>query len=183
MSSFSIIPNCSSHLLRSCILYTKSAHHLVSTPLNRHATRVPWLICKCYSKICYIHYLWDQTAMYRYFTDIRTLCLICILLYQTLSPPSSLDILACFPCCTFNSLLTATYIKQCTFIHSFIHSFYWHVQNATIPCHSQEPLPFHSVMYIFLPPFSTNYSSIHPHLILPSISWSTSQSCCSQIHI
>jgi len=59
----------------------------------------------------------------------------------------------------------------------------WHVQNATIPCHSQELLPFLSVMYFFLPPFSTNYSSNLSHLILPSISWSTSQSCCSQIHI
>ena len=42
---------------------------------------------------------------------------------------------------------------------------------------------FLSVMYFFLPPFSTNYSSIHSHLILPFISWSTSQSCCSQIHV
>ena len=33
-------------------------------------------------------------------------------------------------------------------------------------------------MYFFLPPFS-----IVSHLILLSISWSTSQSCCSQIHI
>jgi len=63
------------------------------------------------------------------------------------------------------------------------HSFRWHVQNATIPCSSQELLPFLSVMYFFLPPFSTNCSSILSHLILPSISWSTSQSCCSQIHI
>jgi hypothetical protein len=49
------------------------------------------------------------------------------------------------------------------FIHSFIHSFHsfhWHVQNATIPCCSQELLPFLSVMYVFLPPFSTNYTSI-----------------------
>ena len=42
---------------------------------------------------------------------------------------------------------------------------------------------FHSSLLCFLPPFSTNYSSILSHLILPSISWSTSQSCCSQIHI
>ena len=35
----------------------------------------------------------------------------------------------------------------------------------------------------FLPPFSTNYSSILPHFILPSISWSPCQSCCFQIHI
>jgi len=40
--------------------------------------------------------------------------------------------------------------------NSFIHSFHWHVQNATIPCRSQELLPFLSVMYPFLPPFSTN---------------------------
>ena len=66
---------------------------------------------------------------------------------------------------------------------SFIHSFHWDVQNATIPCHSQELLPFLSVTYFFLPPFSTNYSSVLPHFILPSTSWSTSQSCCSPINI
>jgi len=38
----------------------------------------------------------------------------------------------------------------------FIHSFHWHVQNATIPCRSQELLPILSVIYSFLPPFSTN---------------------------
>jgi len=53
-----------------------------------------------------------------------------------------------------------------------IHSFHWHVQNVTIPCRSQELLPFLSVMYFFLPPFSTNCSSIFSHLILSSISWS-----------
>ena len=52
----------------------------------------------------------------------------------------------------------------------FIHSIHWHVQNATIPCHSQELFPFLSVTCFFLPPFSTNYSSILPHFILPSIS-------------
>jgi len=65
----------------------------------------------------------------------------------------------------------------------FFHLFHWHLQNAMIPCRSQELLPLLSVTYFFLPPFSTNYSSILSHLILPSISWSTSQSCCSQIHI
>ena len=59
---------------------------------------------------------------------------------------------------------------------SSVHSFRWHVQNATIPCRSRQLLPFLSVMYLFLPPFSTNYSSILPYFILPSISWSTSQS-------
>ena len=64
----------------------------------------------------------------------------------------------------------------------YIHSFHWHVQNATIPCRSQELLPFLSIIYPFLPPISTNYSSILPHFILPPISWSTSQSCCFHIH-
>jgi len=68
-------------------------------------------------------------------------------------------------------------------IGPFIHSFHWHMQNATIPCRSQELLPFFSVIYFFLPPFSTNYSSILPHIILPSISWSTSQLCCFQTHM
>ena len=63
-----------------------------------------------------------------------------------------------------------------------IHSFSWHAQNATIP--SVLMSFFHSsVMYFFLPPFSTNYSSVLPHFILPSISRSTYQSCFSKIHI
>jgi len=40
------------------------------------------------------------------------------------------------------------------------HSFHWHVQNAKIPCRSQELLPFLCVMYFFLPP--------SPPTILPS---------------
>ena len=57
--------------------------------------------------------------------------------------------------------------------HSFIHSFHWHVQNATIPCCSQELLPFLSVMYFFLPHFppttlqSSLTSSCHLFLGLP----------------
>jgi hypothetical protein len=69
------------------------------------------------------------------------------------------------------------------FIHSFIHSFHWHVQNATIPCCSQELLPFFSVIYFSLPLFSTNYSSILPYFILPAISSSSPWSCWFQIHI
>jgi len=53
--------------------------------------------------------------------------------------------------------------------------FHWRVQNVTIPCRSQELLPFLSVIYFFLPAFSNKYSSILSHLILPSISWSISQ--------
>jgi hypothetical protein len=49
-----------------------------------------------------------------------------------------------------------------------------------IPCQSQGFLPFLTIIYPFLPPFSTNWSSILPHFILPSISWSTSQPCCFQ---
>jgi len=64
----------------------------------------------------------------------------------------------------------------------FIHSFHWHVQNAVIPCRSQELLPFFPIVYFFLPLFSANYASILPHFVLPSISWSTSWSCCFQIH-
>ena len=54
------------------------------------------------------------------------------------------------------------------------------MQNATIPCLSQELLPFLSVMYFLLPPFSANYFSILPCFILPYTSWSASQSCCSK---
>jgi hypothetical protein len=38
-------------------------------------------------------------------------------------------------------------------------------------------------MYFFLPPFSTNCSSILSHLTLSSISWSTSPSYIFKIHI
>ena len=93
---------------------------------------------------------------------------------------SSMLVLSCnliFAMSVFpNFLLVDTF----SFIHSFIH---WRVQNSMIPCRSQELLPFLSIMYFFLPPFSTDYSSILAHLILPSISWPTSQSSCSQIHI
>ena len=81
--------------------------------------------------------------------------------------------------------------KQCDYLLTFccsewlcvIHSFIWHVQNSTIPFRSQKLLSFLSIMYFFLPPFSADYSSNLSHLVLPSISWPTSQSCCSQIHI
>jgi hypothetical protein len=46
----------------------------------------------------------------------------------------------------------------------------------------QEFLPFLPVIYLYLPLFSTNYSSIFPLFFLPSISWSISWSCF-EIHI
>ena len=65
----------------------------------------------------------------------------------------------------------------------YVHSFHWHVQNAMICCRSQELLQFLSVIYFFLPPFSTNCSSILPHFIMTSVSWSASQSCFFWIHV
>jgi hypothetical protein len=77
-------------------------------------------------------------------------------------------------------LFTAWMWNDC---HSFIHSigmcriwrflavlrsFFHSCLSCTFSCHPSPP---------------TNYSSILSHLILPSVSWSTSQSCCSQIHI
>jgi len=52
----------------------------------------------------------------------------------------------------------------------FINSFHRHVQNVTIPCRSQELLPFLSGIYPFLPPTSlpsTLTSSCHLFLGLP----------------
>ena len=69
-----------------------------------------------------------------------------------------------------------------TFFHSFIHSFHWHVQNAVIPCRSQELLPFFSIVYFSLPLFSTNYASVLLHFVQPSVSRSSSWSCCVQFH-
>ena len=59
----------------------------------------------------------------------------------------------------------------------------WHVQNAVIPCRFQKPLPLLPVIHFFLSLLSADHSSILPHFIQPSISWSTSWSCCFQIHI
>ena len=88
--------------------------------------------------------------------------------------------------CHFNTICSERITELQTKIadtHSFIHSFHWHVHNSMTPGRSQELLPFPSVIYFFLPPFPTKLF-IHPlSPILPSISWSTSQSCCSQIHI
>jgi hypothetical protein len=52
------------------------------------------------------------------------------------------------------------FLNVSVFSHSFIHSFQWHVQNATISCRSQELLPFLSVIYFFFHP--------SPPTILPS---------------
>ena len=87
----------------------------------------------------------------------------------------------CIACDWLEYLVVPFWIEGLVIICNY--SFHWHVQNATIPYCSQELLPFLSVMYFFLPPFSTNYSFILSHLILPSISWSASQSCCSKIRI
>ena len=107
---------------------------------------------------------------------------------QSLHPPLSCSSINLSSSSLFHQVRFSAFVlfrKWLSFIHLMhfiIHSFHWHVQNVMIPCCSQE-LTFLSVMYFFLPPFSTNYSSILSDLILPSISWSTSQSCCSQIHI
>jgi hypothetical protein len=61
------------------------------------------------------------------------------------------------------------------YVGSFIHPSHCHMHNVTIPCRSQQVLPFLSVIYSFLPPFSNYYSSILSDFILQSISWSTSQ--------
>jgi hypothetical protein len=65
----------------------------------------------------------------------------------------------------------------------FIHSFHWHVQNATIPCRSQELLPFVSVMYVF--PASLLHQlffhPLSPHLANHFLVYL--KSCCFQIHI
>ena len=91
------------------------------------------------------------------------------------------------PCAALIWCHTSTdWCKECTrpqqlnevlyriiYLVNFIHSFHWHVQNATVPCHSLELHPFLSVIYPFLAPFCTNYSSILLHFILPSVCWST----------
>jgi len=48
------------------------------------------------------------------------------------------------------------YNFTCHICASFINSFHCHVQNAAVRCYFQELLPFLSVIYPFLPPFSTS---------------------------
>jgi hypothetical protein len=73
-----------------------------------------------------------------------------------------------------------------------LHIYIWTVGYSFIPLacaecdntfRSQVLLLFLTVIYVFMPLFSTNYSSILPHFISPSISWFTSWSCWFQIHI
>ena len=72
------------------------------------------------------------------------------------------------------------YLAEHTLINQSIH---WHEQNAVIPCRSHEPPPFLPIIHFFLPLLSANHSSILPHFIQPSISWSASWSYCFQIHV
>ena len=75
------------------------------------------------------------------------------------------------------------YFYFCFFSFVTNQSIHWHVQNAVIPCRAQEPLPFLPVIHFFVPLLSADHSCILPHFIQPSVSWSTSWSCCFQIHI
>jgi hypothetical protein len=80
-------------------------------------------------------------------------------------------ILNAFTSCHFGHPVCHTYKTTCwdanvTYFSPHIISFHCHMQNVTIPCHSQVLLPFLSVIYFFLPLFSTNYSSILHHFIL-----------------
>ena len=83
-------------------------------------------------------------------------------------------------------LFPATLLHQLFFHSPSLHfAIYFLVYLCTFSCHPSPPtiLPFSLTsfchlflglpLYLFLPPFSTNYSSILPHFILPSISWST----------
>ena len=47
----------------------------------------------------------------------------------------------------------------------------------------KEPPPYLPIIHYFQPLFSTNNSSILPHFIQPSISWSPSWPYCFQIHV
>ena len=51
---------------------------------------------------------------------------------------------------------------------SYIHSFHWRVQNATIPCSSQELLPFLSVIYFFPATLLRQlfFHPLSPHLVI-----------------
>jgi hypothetical protein len=92
------------------------------------------------------------------------------------------------PPCYVNCLgLQSNIWAACTYsfhIYTHIYSF---IQLAYAECN--DSLPFSGASSIplcytlFLPLFSTNYSSILPYFILASISSSTSQSCCFHIHI
>ena len=141
---------------------------------------------------CALHgviYLWDLTATLAASGKEHTtftVTPICVLSWS--NTDNYFMNMGCHPGDCYSVLVPTDTLRlmkhtNTTVISSLIYSFQWHVQNLMIPCRSQELLPFLSVTYFFLPPFSTNYSSILSHPILPSISWSTSQSCCSQIHI
>ena len=57
----------------------------------------------------------------------------------------------------------STYKIDLCKISNIMHSFHWHMQNATIPCHSQELLPFLSVIYPF---HQLVFHPLSPHLAI-----------------
>ena len=85
-----LVAQCLNQLRHSVPLVMNTVRQIRALPCSHTAYqtchKVPYLICRCYSKICNIHHLWDQTAAYHSFTDIRTLCFMCILLYAAPSP-------------------------------------------------------------------------------------------------
>ena len=65
-------------------------------------------------------------------------------------------------------------------IHSFIHSFHWHMQHVTIPCHSRELLPFLSVTsllcHLFFHPLTLSchlFLGLHLNLVVPKFIYHT----------
>ena len=89
--------------------------------------------------------------------------------------------------CLMFSIIKHLLINEVQKLHDCKCLFHSFIPLACAEC--GDSLPFSGASSIplcyvhFLPPFSTIYCSILPHLILPSVSWSTFQSCCSQVHI
>ena len=99
---------------------------------------------------------------------------ICHLLVHT---AASVEYFSCSSIISWEALQDSWYCQNIfSYCKILLHSF------IPLPCADcDDSLPFSGASSIpLLPPFSANYFSILSHLILPSISWSNSQSCYSQ---
>ena len=96
-----------------------------------------------------------------------------LLSYYTTSSGNTLPMFQDTTTCCVRAQKSAILIYFTDEARNHTHSFHWHVQNATIPCRSQDLLPFLSVMYFFLHPSpptirpSSLTSSYHLFLGLP----------------
>jgi hypothetical protein len=185
---------------RMCELYHSNVTNLIHFHFHSHFT-VSWSCFGHQASILRRHYIssfwcelralvafgWLQAVGWLAYWAWGELCSVSVgmvlfhiilFFFPLTSTIKSHAIYYCYSCYLFFMLIVVGKSLKHSFIHSFIHFIGM--------CKMQWFLAilrsfFHSSLssLLFLPLFSANYSSIHPHFILPSISWSSSWSSWS----